>query len=171
MLQDEDTQIDQLLCANFASGDAKDLHALAWNARRGAPDDPDLPDKKFTVPGRGCKRVSCWNTSGLYVSPLLSRAPSFSGRLLTSIRTMQVCNDRDEARELTYSEVCNAVDREIIEHCCVVSQHWVSYHRAVSGQLFSKDGYNIIAGYANCNKADDFRPGDYALPGPNGWCK
>ena len=44
--------------------------------------------------------------------------------------------------------------------------------KAISGQAFSKEGWNVCVAYANCRHADDAdRPDIFGLPGLNGECK
>ena len=82
-LQIDPGRLGDLVCGNFATGDAKDLHDLAWDNMYGLDSHGSTANPRhdiFVVEGKKCKRVNCWNTSALYVSlpcPLLPTVSTF----------------------------------------------------------------------------------------------
>ena len=64
--------IDQCLdyvCGAFRTGDNGDLQS--------ATEDLKNNNQTYNIPGESCKRVWCWNTSGVYVgAPFLAPQPA-----------------------------------------------------------------------------------------------
>lgn len=54
-----------LYCGIFASGDKGTAAGLLTDLDAGA--HGKIAHKSFTIPSRGCERVTCWDTTGIYV--------------------------------------------------------------------------------------------------------
>jgi len=60
---------DDIICGNYPTADKGNVMEIEWDLRTRETDE-------FTIKGKGCKRLICWNTSAIYVSFTLSARPA-----------------------------------------------------------------------------------------------
>ncbi|KAB5551059.1 hypothetical protein GE09DRAFT_1222872 [Coniochaeta sp. 2T2.1] len=129
-------EIGAIVCGNFATADKRNFMQLQYDLRKHGGNS--------TIGGKQCYRVSCWNTSGIYV-----------------------CNDNEGEVEIPNETIANFASHA--GGCCKSS---FTRSKGLSGQAFSNEGWNVGVGYANCNHhADQDDPSIFIPPGLNGPCK
>ncbi|KAK3326833.1 hypothetical protein B0H66DRAFT_589360 [Apodospora peruviana] len=138
-----------------ARAEAKGLYCGIFNTAdkknvAGLIDDLLTNTGKCVTPAKTCRRHGCWNTSAIYV-----------------------CNDNNKEVLLDCANDVGGMANLIAGQCCG-SANAIS-GKAISGQQFSNQGWNVIVSYGNCNHdIDSSRPamGPPDAPwGPNGECQ
>jgi hypothetical protein len=161
-------------CAGFATGDAQNLHNIAWDCMYGQGARVEHPRVDFFyLSGGACRRIACWNTSGIYVSSLIlhSAAAFASISARADVTKSQVCNDNDHPMVVNWYQAGSAA-QDIIDNCCPDSRGRPDMHHAMSGLLrfTGYPGVKAIVAYANCEVSEDIRPEVYEGWQANGRC-
>ncbi|KAJ0120845.1 hypothetical protein J7T55_015580 [Diaporthe amygdali] len=113
----------RVICGKYANGDYIRLWNLAY-----ALDNKDA-DTKWDIGPKACNRVTCWDTTAIYV-----------------------CNDNDHQITVTGKDI-SITTVYIRNHCCGATGQ-----SFISGQQFTPWGWNTNIGYGNCRDPPSIRP-------------
>ncbi|KAF3766075.1 hypothetical protein M406DRAFT_68456 [Cryphonectria parasitica EP155] len=136
-----------LFCGNFATGAKGTASGLLTDLDAGA--HGKISRKEFTVAAGGCQRVTCWDTTGIYV-----------------------CNDESTTLTLSGNDVWYAAN-SVYKLCCRQDYSGLTYNPGISGQKFIRTDthdYNVVIGYGDCKHPVDVRPSAQGGGGVNPSC-
>ncbi|PSS00603.1 hypothetical protein BD289DRAFT_479478 [Coniella lustricola] len=136
-----------LFCGNFATGSKATAAGLLTDLDAGA--NGKISHSEFVNSAGACQRVTCWDTTGVYV-----------------------CNDESQSLTISGNQVYTAAN-SVYKLCCRVDYSGLTYNPGISGQKFIKTGeynYNVIISYGDCNHPVNVRPSQEGGYGVNAGC-
>lgn len=141
------------VCGKYANADYGKINDLVYDM------DNKNYNKEWTIGGGQCNRVSCWDTSALYVCNV-----SFSLLLLIPISTKQgetttnvALQDNPDPITVKGKQIGIAM-KWVRLHCCFAGPRSKDSDNFVNGQQFTPWGWNVNAGYGNCRDPPEIRP-------------
>lgn len=136
----------RVICGKYANGDYIRLWNLAY-----ALDNKDA-DTKWDIGPKACNRVTCWDTTAIYVC----NVSLHNFRIADPVEKYKVTNfvaqDNDHQITVTGKDI-SITTVYIRNHCCGATGQ-----SFISGQQFTPWGWNTNIGYGNCRDPPSIRP-------------